>query len=160
MEPNNREEEKYPSQLTLSGSLSKRKMLSLRRFWASMNIWSQEKPEGALSPLTTSCQEQTEFSFCPIPHGSPCLSYRQDCAPSELLCKPFPQNGQGPLWRWGEALLLLHTHTRNEETAENYGQMAIVCSHCSLPSTLGTHILVWEKKIWMKHIWVMINDKE
>lgn len=44
VEPNNREEEKYPSQRTLSGSSSKRKMLPLCRFPTSMNIWSQEKP--------------------------------------------------------------------------------------------------------------------
>lgn len=53
------EEEKYPSLLTLSGGLSKRKMLSLCKFWASMNVWSQEKPEGALSPPARSCQGQT-----------------------------------------------------------------------------------------------------
>lgn len=107
---------------------------------------SGEARGGTLSTGKILPGTNSELSFCPSTHGSPCLSYRQDVAPSELLCKPFPQTGQGSLWRWGEALLLLHTHTRNEEPAENYGQMAIVCSHCSLPSTLGTHILVWKKK--------------
>lgn len=162
MEPNSRDKEKYPSQLTLSRSLSKERCCLCTGSelpWTSGSRRSQGSTlsTGKILPGTNS-----EFSFCPSTHGSSCHSYRQDVALSELLCKLFSQNGQGPLWRWGEALLLLHTHTRNEETAENYRQMAIVCSHCSLPSTLGTHILVWKRKkiIWMRHIWVMINDKE
>lgn len=99
MDTHNREEEKYPSQLTLSGSSSTRNS-SLRRLRASMNIWSQEKRGGhSLSTGKIVPGTNPEFAFCPSTHGSLCPGYKQDVAPSELLCKPFPQNAQGPPWR-------------------------------------------------------------
>lgn len=90
------EEEKYPSQLTLSGSLSKRKMLSPCRFWGSINVWSQEKPEGALSPLARSCQGQTLNCPSAPPHmEAPASATGRICCTFWAPVQAFPPKWPG-----------------------------------------------------------------
>jgi len=105
-----------------------------------------------------------EFGYPILKHGSPSLSQRQAATSSELLCRPSPQNGQGPPWGRGEALPLLRHSAKRQQ--KNDSRLPIVYSHSSLSSTLGTHTLAWKSHSRKKNqfrindIWLMINDKE
>lgn len=118
------------------------------------------RASGALSAEARPCQGQIlNLATAPPSTAVPAL------ARGRTLHLLSSCASQGPPWGQWEALQLLDTHTKSEETAKNYRQLAIVCSHYSLPSALGIHTLVWKslkkkKKFWINHIWLMINDKE
>lgn len=75
----------------------------------------------------------------------------------------FPPKWPGPTL--GARRSSSATRHSYKEQRDGKKLQAIVYSHYSLPSMLGTYPSVWKslkkkKKFWMNHIWLMIDDKE